>query len=76
MLLVNSFTSPKLCRDLLSSEILCSVYGPFITNVSEQPIGPIFKGQEILEDFDILTLEDENDRLSRNIGKELPLQAA
>jgi hypothetical protein len=70
---VNRFTRPTLGQDLRSSEILCSVQGPFITDVSGQPIGPMFKGQEIQEDFDILTLEDENDRLSRNIGKELPL---
>jgi hypothetical protein len=34
---------------------------------------PIFKGQEV-QDF--LTLEDETDTLSRNVGKGLPLDAA
>jgi len=31
-----------------------------------QPVGPIFKGQEIQE---LLTLENGIDRLSRNVGK-------
>ena len=39
------------------------------------PIGPIFKGQEIQEFLDFLTLEDGADWLSWNIGKELPLYA-
>ena len=39
-----------------------------------QPIGPIFKGQEIQENF--LTLEDGTDGLSRNVSKELQLYAA
>jgi hypothetical protein len=42
-------------------------------------IGPILKSQEIQEEsffLDFLTLEDETDRLHRNIGKELPLYAA
>jgi hypothetical protein len=36
-----------------------------------QPIGPIFKGQE-----DFLTLEDGTDMLSRNVGTDIPLNAA
>jgi len=45
----------------------------FFTDVSGQPICSIFKGQEILH---FLTIEDGNDRLSRNVGRELPLYAA
>jgi hypothetical protein len=44
------------------------------SDVSRQRIGPIFKGQEVQEDF--LTLEDETDTLSRNVGKGLPVDAA
>jgi hypothetical protein len=39
-----------------------------VTDVSGQPIGPIFKGQE----GSTLTLEDGTDKLSRNV--ELPLK--
>jgi hypothetical protein len=46
----------------------------FVTDVSGQPIGPVFKsqafkrkGQEVTEFFDSLTLEYGTDRLSRNI---------
>ena len=42
---------------------------------SGQHIGPIFKGQEVQEE-DFFTLEDGTDRLSRNVGKGLPLDAA
>jgi hypothetical protein len=35
-----------------------------VTDVSEQPIGPIFKGQAVR----CLNLEDGNDKLSRNVG--------
>jgi hypothetical protein len=38
-----------------------------------QPIRPIFKGQE---ELDFLSLEDGSDRLSLNVGKALPLDAA
>jgi hypothetical protein len=38
-----------------------------------QPIGPIFKDQDV-QDF--LTLEDGTNKLSRNVGTELPLNAA
>jgi len=37
--------------------------------------GLVFKGQAIPED-DLLTLEDGTDRLSRNVGNDLPLCAA
>jgi hypothetical protein len=39
------------------------------TDVSGQHIGPIFE----VKKRDILTPEDETDRLSRNVGKELLL---
>jgi hypothetical protein len=31
-------------------------------------MGPIFKGQENVQDLDFLTFEDGNDWLSRNVG--------
>jgi hypothetical protein len=40
--------------------------------VSRQSFGPICKGQEILLGF-LDLVEDETDRLSRNVGKESPL---
>jgi hypothetical protein len=39
-------------------------------------IFPIFKGQEVEEFFDFLTLEDWTDMWDRNVGKGLPLDAA
>jgi len=39
------------------------------TEVSEQPIGPAFNNQKSK------TFGDRTDRLSRNVGKELPLYA-
>jgi len=35
--------------------------------------GTTYRAQEIQDDFDILTLEDETDRLCRNIRNELLL---
>jgi hypothetical protein len=37
-----------------------------VTDVSGQPIGSIFKGQAVF--LDCLTLEDAQDRLSRNVS--------
>ena len=51
------------------------VYWKFIIDVSGQRIGTVFKGQEIQEDLDFLTLENGAGRLSRNVGKELTLYA-
>jgi hypothetical protein len=48
-----------------SSGMLRSVDWYLVTDVSEQPIGPIFEGQAVKEKC--LTLEDVNDRLSRNV---------
>jgi hypothetical protein len=53
-----------------SSGILHSRQLEFLTDILGQPIGPIFKGQEIL---DFLTPEDDINRLCQNISKELPL---
>jgi hypothetical protein len=53
--------------DLRSSGILRSVESLFCTDVSRQEI------QEVL---DFLALEGETDTLSRNVGTELPLNAA
>jgi hypothetical protein len=38
------------------------------TEVSGQGFGPIFKGQQVLFFLDFMTLEDEPDTLSRNVG--------
>jgi hypothetical protein len=46
----------------------------FFTDVSGQPIGPIFKVQEVQENF--LALEDWADKSTRNVGTDLPLYAA
>jgi hypothetical protein len=47
------------------------------TDVSGQHIGPIFKDQEVEDKRHLvfLTLEDGTDALSRNIGKQLTLDA-
>jgi len=50
---------------VIMQHIVVIPYGRFRANYL------IFKGQEIFLDF--LTLEDGTDRLSRNVGKELPL---
>jgi hypothetical protein len=47
--------------------IVLSVEWQFITDVSGQPIVPFFKDK---------TLEDGTDRLSRNVGNNLPFYAA
>ena len=60
---------PRCIRDIRSSGILRSVGWHFSADVSVQYIGPIFKSQLV---FDFLTLKDMNDRLSRNVCKELP----
>ena len=43
-------------------------------------MGPIFKGQEVQQNprrlLDLLTFEDGTDRLSQNVGTELPRYAA
>ena len=54
--------------------MLRSLQWQFLTDVSGKRIGHIFNGQGFWDRF--LTLEDWTDRLSRNVGKELPLYAA
>jgi hypothetical protein len=58
--------------DLRSSGVLRGVVWQFYVDVSGQPNGPIFKGQEVQK---FLTLEDGTDTLSRNVGKGLALDA-
>jgi hypothetical protein len=41
-------------------------YAEFLTNISEQPIGPFLKGQAVQVDY--LTQEDGADNLSRNVS--------
>jgi len=55
------------------SRLLRSVQRQFLTDVSGKPIGKI-NTKKIF--FDFLTLEGVIDRLSRNVGKNLPLLAA
>ena len=85
------YRSPALNPDrfknfVCSFGILRSVELRFCTDVSGQTIGPIYKGQAAQEDsqedwnvsvfLDCLTLEDRNDRLSRNVGAKLPIYTA
>jgi hypothetical protein len=44
---LQGFESELRGRDLRSSAVLRSVWRQFLTGVSGQPIGPVFKGQEI-----------------------------
>ena len=54
---MRDFRLPPWCRwDLRSSGILRSVEWQFCTDVSRQPIGPIFKGQDVQEESFILGL--------------------
>jgi hypothetical protein len=39
-----------------------------VTDVSVPPVGTTFNGHVIHEEFDCLTLKDETDKLSRNVG--------
>jgi hypothetical protein len=55
--------------ELYSSRLLHSEQWQFITDVSEQPIGDILRVQESRNP------ENWTDRLSRNVGKKLPLLA-
>jgi len=54
--------------------ILSSIEWWFPTEVSGHPIGPIAKGQALIPIC--LTVEDGTDKLSRNVGKKLPIYAA
>jgi hypothetical protein len=88
----------KQVRDLRSSWISRPLDWQVFTDVSEQPIGPIFKVKKssvpTFRDnlsftssrvkksekkaffLNFLILEDGTDRLSRNVGTALPLNAA
>jgi len=57
--------------DLRCFGIVRSVEWYFVTDVSGQTIGPIFKDQA-----EWLTLEDRIDRLSRNVANKLAFYAA
>jgi hypothetical protein len=46
------------------------------SDVSRQPICPVFKGQVVQQVLDCLNIEDGTDMLSRNVGTDLPLYAA
>jgi hypothetical protein len=39
-------------------------------------MGPVGSPEKSVQNFDFLTLEDGTDRLSRNVGTELPFNAA
>jgi hypothetical protein len=45
----------------------------FLTDITKQAIGPIFKDNKIQDFFDFLTIADEIDKLSQNFSKELSL---
>jgi len=64
------FCSIKWTQDLHSSGILCGVDWEFITEVSEQPVGPFFKGQAVPVVSARLTLENGTDKFSQNVGNE------
>jgi hypothetical protein len=64
--------SPRSRWELHSSGLLLSEYWRVLTDVSVQPIGSIYRGQE----SKMLIPEDGTDMLSLNVGKELPLLAA
>jgi len=55
--------------DLYSSGILRSAAWYYITDVSLQPIVPLFKGQTVF--LNCFSLEDWTESLSRNVGKKL-----
>ena len=46
------------------SGLLCSIWWQLLTNVLRQPIGSIFKAQEISCFLDFMALEDGSNRLS------------
>jgi hypothetical protein len=56
-------------------EFYCSIEWQYVTDVSRQPIGPIFKGQAFAVQ-DCLALQNGTNRLSRNVGNKRPLYAA
>ena len=47
-----------------------------VTGGSGQAVGPLFKGETDLDCLDFFTLVDGTDRLSRNVGNKLPINAA
>jgi hypothetical protein len=65
---------------LRSSGLLRSAEWQFCTYVPGQPVGPIFKVKKPKNNasffLDFLTLEEETERLTRNVGTELQLSAA
>jgi len=62
--------SPRCKWELRSSWILRCIDWQLFTNVSKQPIGPIFKGQAVRELFlDCLYPEERTGWLFRNVGK-------
>ena len=62
--------------DLRSSDIITQRRVVIVTDVSGQPIGPIFKVKKSRSFLQMLTHKDGTDRLSWNVGTELPLYAA
>ena len=70
----STVSTNKCCS--LSTALICAIDAVCIGNsVLWQYISPIFKGQESRY-LEFLTLEGGTDRLSQNIGKELPLHDA
>ena len=57
---------------LSSSVIVRGADWEFVTDLTGQPVGPIFKGTAVL----YLTLEDRADKSSRSVGHELSIYTA
>jgi hypothetical protein len=66
---------PRCCWDLRSSGMWRSVAWSFFTDVSGQHISSTSKGQEPFI-LGLFTLQDVADILSRNVGRQLPHDAA
>ena len=68
-------------RGLRSSVVLRGLGWWMATDVSGQPIRPVFKGQAVQEGqadqcFDYLIIEAGIDRLCQNVGNQLPTYTA
>ena len=64
----------KETRNPRSSGLLRGLEWEFVTDVSGQNIGPIFKAQEVL--FDCLITEDVANSLFRNVGEKVTFYVA
>jgi len=65
--------SDKTCCGLRCYGLLRDV-SSFVTGISGQPIGPMFRGQNVF--LGVLSPEDRSNTLSRNVANKLPIDAA